>query len=363
MAEPGRGDGDDGDDLDDDLEDDDADDGAGDVGGAARAQVPVSGPTRLDVAVAGAVPGMSRAQSARLVQEGRVTVDGRVVVKPGAKVSVDSIVVFEVPPATPTEIVAQDLPLPIVYQDAALAVVDKPAGMVVHPAAGHPDGTLVNALLFHLDGLSGVGGQQRPGLVHRLDRGTSGLLVVAKTDVAHRALSEQFAAHTAGRIYLAWVHDPPDTDQGTVTSHLARHPRDRLRFASTGDPMRGRRAVTHWEVVARPDIARGLVGLVGCKLETGRTHQVRVHLSELGCPIVGDALYHRSGASALPRVVGAIDASGDRPLLHAWRLAFAHPDDGRRLSFVADPPDDFSDVAARLGVALPPGPSGAIRRG
>lgn len=345
--------------------DDGDQDGDGDLGSDADGEphpFVVAHPTRLDVAVAAALAGVSRAQASRLVHEGRVTVDGRVSARPGAKVGPGMEVLVDVPPAAPTEVVAQDLPLPVVYQDAALAVVDKPAGMVVHPAPGHPDGTLVNALLFHLDGLSGVGGQQRPGLVHRLDRGTSGLLVVAKTDAAHRALSRQFAAHTAGRIYLAWVHDPSKQDHGTVTSHLARHPRDRLRFASTGDPARGRIAVTHWEVVARPEAARGAVGLVGCRLETGRTHQVRVHLSELGCPIVGDALYHRSSASTLPRVVGPIDASGDRPLLHAWRLTFAHPDDDRRMSFVADAPADFRAVADRLGVALPGGPTGAIRR-
>ncbi|MEQ1500813.1 MAG: RluA family pseudouridine synthase, partial [Myxococcota bacterium] len=254
-----------------------------------------------------------------------------------------------VPPAAPSRVEAQDLPLTVVFEDDAVAVVDKPAGMVVHPAPGHADGTLVNALLHHLDGLSSVGGEQRPGLVHRLDRGTSGLLVVAKTDVAHRSLAAQFADHSAGRVYLAWVHDPPDRDRGRIESRLARHPTDRLRFASTAEADRGRRAVTHWEVRGRA----GTVGLVTCRLETGRTHQVRVHLSELGAPLLGDRLYARRGASAVPsRLREAVDPSGDRPLLHAWTLAFVHPTTGAALRFVAPPPPDIVRVGAILGIPL-----------
>jgi 23S rRNA pseudouridine1911/1915/1917 synthase len=255
----------------------------------------------------------------------------------------------DVPPPQPSRAQPQALPIGVVYEDAHLAVVDKPAGMVVHPAPGHADGTLVNALLHHLDGLSSVGGEQRPGLVHRLDRGTSGLLVVAKDDPSHHGLSEQFAAHTAGRIYLAWVHDPPAAAAGTVQSQLARHPRDRLRYAST-DGAHGKRAVTHWERIAR----RGTVGLLRCRLETGRTHQVRVHLSELGCPLLGDALYARRGASPLPASLRSlVDPTGERPMLHAWQLRFTHPRTGEALRFVAEPPADFRAVADALELELP----------
>jgi 23S rRNA pseudouridine1911/1915/1917 synthase len=305
---------------------------------------------RLDTAVVEGVPTLSRAQAARLIGEGRVRVAERSVARPSTRVAPGDAVTVEVPPPVPVDVVAQALPLPVVFQDAALAVVDKPAGMVVHPAPGHADGTLVNALLHHLDGLSSVGGAQRPGLVHRLDQGTSGLLVVAKTDAAHRSLSAQFAAHTAGRTYLAWVHDPPTADRGTCESHLARHPVDRKRYASAADPSRGKRAVTHWEVVLRC----GRVGLVACRLETGRTHQVRVHLRELGSPLLGDGMYGRRSSSALLATLrGRLDPSGARPMLHAWQLAFVHPTTGEALRFVAPPPADFGAIAEALGVGLP----------
>lgn len=304
---------------------------------------------RLDTAVASGIEDLSRAQAARLIRDGHVRIDDHAEQRPAARVSAGTRVTVDVPAPVPAEAQAQALPLTVVYEDPHLAVVDKPAGMVVHPAPGHADGTLVNALLHHLDGLSSIGGSQRPGLVHRLDRGTSGLLVVAKDDRSHRALSDQFAAHTAGRIYLAWVHDPPKAESGTVTSQLARHPRDRLRYAST-DGAQGKRAVTHWERLAK----RGTVGLMRCRLETGRTHQVRVHLSELGCPLLGDDLYARRTASPVPASVRALVApAGERPLLHAWQLRFTHPVTGEALRFVAEPPTDFRAVADALDVGLP----------
>lgn len=312
-----------------------------------NAEAPADG--RLDAVLAAAFPEISRSRAARLIREGRVRVAGRVVTRPAEACAAGVPLELDLPAPSPVDTVAQDLPLSLVFEDEHLAVVDKAAGMVVHPAPGHADGTLVNALLHHLDDLSGIGGEERPGIVHRLDRGTSGLLVVAKTDRAHRALQEQFSTHEAGRVYLAVVHDPPEEDAGTERSWLARDPRDRVRQASTTED-RGRLAVTHWEVLHRA----GTVGVVRCRLETGRTHQVRVHLSERGSPIVGDPTYARKGASRLPAALRPlVDASGARPLLHAWQLALRHPADDRWLRFTAEPPADLAAVFSALGFAPP----------
>jgi 23S rRNA pseudouridine1911/1915/1917 synthase len=302
---------------------------------------------RLDAVLAASGPGFTRSQVARWIREGRVRVDGRVVTRPAEPVLPGAALAVEVPPPAPSSVAAQDLPLTLVHEDADLAVIDKAPGMVVHPAPGHADGTLVNALLHHLDDLSGVGGEERPGIVHRLDRGTSGLLVVAKHDLAHRALSAQFADHSAGREYLAVVSPVPAADQGTERSTLGRHPRDRHRMATVSG---GRPAVTHWRVAARA----GRVGVVVCRLETGRTHQVRVHLAERGSPLVGDGVYG-PGDRALPASVRRlVDPSGERPLLHAFRLRFRHPATGEAQTFVAAPPPDLRRVLDALGVAWDP---------
>ncbi|MBX2803438.1 MAG: RluA family pseudouridine synthase [Myxococcales bacterium] len=297
--------------------------------------------------MAAMVPELSRSAAARLVREGQVTVDGVVTRRPSAPVRVGQQLSVDVPPPRPSGVQPQALPLHIVYQDSDLAVIDKEAGRVVHPAPGHPDGTLVNALLHHLDDLSGVGGEERPGIVHRLDRGTSGLLVVAKHDAAHRHLAAQFAAHTAGRTYLAIVHGTPREASGRITSRLARHPRDRLRMASTGTA-EGREAITDWSLVAPGEGA----SLIRCTLQTGRTHQVRVHLRELGHPLLGDGLYALRGRRLRAAVAGLLDPSGQRPMLHAWRLQLAHPADERRLAFVADPPADFVQLLQAFGWEL-----------
>lgn len=295
---------------------------------------------RLDAVLASALPEHSRSRLSALVKEGRVTVDGRVETRPSAKVSAGARLAIDVPEPRAVGLVAQDLPVAIVYQDADVAVIDKAPGMVVHPGAGHEDGTLVNALLHHVRDLSGIGGELRPGIVHRLDRGTSGLLVVAKHDRAHRALAEQFADHSAGREYLAICVGDPPADAGRIASRLARHPRDRVRFASTDDPEAGRHAVTHWRVDER--FAHGVI-LVRCRLETGRTHQVRVHCSEAGWPLLGDPLYGRARPPDAIRHL--IDP--ERPLLHATALHFRHPD-GRALRFDAPPPPDFQAVLDAL---------------
>lgn len=310
-----------------------------------------SGSARLDAALAEAVDDLSRSRAASLIRQGAVQVDGRTVTRTSTSIQAGAVLTVDLPPPVPMEAQPQDLPVDIVYQDADLVVVNKAAGMVVHPGAGHPDGTLVNALLHHVSGLSGIGGVQRPGIVHRLDRGTSGLMVVAKHDQAHQHLAGQFAAHTAERLYLALVHGAVPASAGTIRSRLARHPRDRKRWASTDDPDHGREAVTHW--VRRG--VRGSVSLVQCRLETGRTHQVRVHLTELGHPLLGDPTYRRRGSRAPASIRDRVSALDGRPLLHAWSLSLDHPATGERIRWVARLPDDMRGVvdALELEDALP----------
>lgn len=291
---------------------------------------------RLDSVLVRHHPGHSRSRLAGLVKGGNVSVNGAVQVRPSSMVRRGDRVRVVVPDPTPTDVLAQDLPLTIVYQDAHVAVIDKAAGVVVHPGPGHPDGTLVNALLHHLEDLSGVGGELRPGIVHRLDRGTSGLLVIAKNDRAHRHLAAQFADHSAWRRYLALCVGKFTAEHGRIESLLRRHARDRMRFASAES---GRRAVTHWELLER----LGTVAYLACRLETGRTHQIRVHLTERGWPLIGDPLYGKAKPPASIR--GQVVAG--RPMLHAAELSFTHPD-GRALAFEAPLPSDFEGMLASL---------------
>lgn len=300
------------------------------------------GPGRLDLTLARLFPDLSRSRAAALIKEGVVSVDGRFLHKPGAELRGGEAIEVDVPESAPSATTAEDLPLRIVYEDADVAVIDKDAGMVVHPAPGHANGTLVNALLHHLEDLSGVGGVDRPGIVHRLDKGTSGLLVVAKSDVAHRCLQAQFADHSAGRTYLALCFGVPREASGTVRSNLGRYAHDRQKFCTV--QRGGRPAVTHWTRVA----VSGSLSLIQCQLETGRTHQVRVHLSESGWPIVGDPLYGPDPQRLPATLKGRVD--DDRPLLHAWRLRFRHPD-GREMAFGAPLPEDF--VRALENARLP----------
>ncbi len=311
-----------------------------------RTWVASPGADRLDRSLAAAWPDLSRARVQALLAEGRIRVDGERArasdrPRPGATV------VAVIPDAAPAEPEPQELPLTVLYQDDDLLVILKPAGMVVHPSAGHADGSLVNALLHHATGRSGIGGVARPGIVHRLDAGTSGVMVVAKHDVAHRGLTEQFTVHSVERRYLAVVHRVPHVDRGTIRSQLARDPDSRLRIASVESG--GRRAVTHWEVMARGD----RIALLECRLETGRTHQVRVHLSESGHPIVGDRTYSRRDCVAPAALRTHVEAL-DHPLRHAWLLAFDHPISGARVRFTAPPPADFLDMCARAELPVPP---------
>jgi 23S rRNA pseudouridine1911/1915/1917 synthase len=309
-------------------------------------RVKVSKKGRVDAILAESVPDLSRARIAALIREGAVTLDGEPVARPAAKAYVDGLLELTIPEPVADRALPQDLPLSVIYQDADVVVVDKAAGMVVHPGAGHADGTLVNALLHHIGDLSGIGGVQRPGIVHRLDRGTTGLLVVAKHDVAHQSLAGQFAAHTAGRRYLALVHGTVPLPEGCIESHLARHTTNRRRFSSVEEG--GKRAVTHWRRLAQ----RGVVALMECRLETGRTHQIRVHLTEGGWPLLGDGLYKRRHNRIPPTLKGIVSNLGNRPMLHARELRFDHPRTGEAMQFRADFPADFAAALAALEIVL-----------
>ena len=296
---------------------------------------------RLDRALADAVPTMSRERLKALVKSGALQADRGAPRDPSAKVRGDERFRLAVPEPKPAHNVAQDIPLRIIFEDEHLLVVDKPAGLVVHPAAGNADGTLVNALLHHCGGsLSGIGGVARPGIVHRIDKDTSGLLVVAKTDVAHEGLAKQFAAHSMDRRYLAIVTGVPKTTEGTVDAPLARSAANRKKIAIVGEG-RGKRAVTHWR---RLQILQD-ASLVECKLETGRTHQVRVHMASLGHPLLGDPVYGRSAKSSrelLKRL------NFHRQALHAAELGFTHPVTKHRLSFASGMPADMQELFTAL---------------
>jgi len=298
---------------------------------------------RLDRALADALPSLSRERLKALVKGGALDRAGQAVRDPSAKVAGDEQFCLAVPEATPAHNEAQDIPLRIVFEDEYLLVVDKPAGLVVHPAAGNADGTLVNALLHHCAGqLSGIGGVARPGIVHRIDKDTSGLLVVAKTDAAHEGLARQFAAHSIDRRYLAAVSGVPKTAEGTVDAPLARSSSDRKKIAIVADG-RGKRAVTHWtRLKAGRDSA-----LVECRLETGRTHQVRVHMASIGHPLLGDPVYGRYG-KRLQELLGGLGFH--RQALHAAALGFTHPVTKHRLSFQSEIPPDMQELFTALGV-------------
>src|SRR3954447_616183 len=298
---------------------------------------------RLDRALAAAVPTLSRERLKTLIRTGAVEVSGKPIRDPATKVHGGESLRVEVPEPEPSHNAPQDIPLTIVFEDEHLLVVDKPAGLVVHPAAGNLDGTLVNALLHHCGGsLSGIGGVARPGIVHRIDKDTSGLLVVAKTDVAHEGLARQFAAHSIDRRYLAIVSGLPKASQGVVDAPLARSAANRKKIAIV-EGKRGKRAVTHWERLQLLHDA----ALVECRLETGRTHQVRVHMASIGHPLLGDPVYGRSGKTRgkLLKELGF-----HRQALHAAELGFIHPVTKRRLSFSSPMPADMQELFNALGV-------------
>ncbi len=303
--------------------------------------------TRLDRFLASALA-LSRSQLQRLIRDGAVLVSGRAAkanqaVKPGQEISIDVREPIDAAPAP------ENLPLPIAYQDKDLIVVDKPAGMVVHPAAGHESGTLVNALLHHVDDLSGIGGEKRPGIVHRLDKGTSGLMVVAKHDRSHEALARQFAQREVEKEYLALAWGEVMAGR-RIDAPIGRDPSNRKKMASESARVRRTRAAVT-RIVRAEHFGRVLT-LVQVAIHTGRTHQIRVHLSAIGHPIVGDALYggvHR-------RVPGDIRAVAhlERPFLHSARLVFSHPEDGRRMEFLSAMPADLQTVLDQLRESFNP---------
>ena len=297
---------------------------------------------RLDKALAELLPDLSRERLKALIVEGQVTSGGRAL-NPSIKVAAGQVFAITLPATAESEVVAQDIPLVIVYEDADLIVIDKPAGMVVHPAVGNLGGTLVNALLHHCrDSLSGIGGVARPGIVHRIDKDTSGLLVVAKSDKAHEGLAHQFSTHNIDRLYSAIVYGIPNPAAGIVDTWIGRSNSDRKKMAVHPDG-RGKRAVTHYRVIDR---MRG-AALVECRLQTGRTHQVRVHLTHLGHPLIGDPVYgrERKGFKSILETLGF-----KRQALHAKRLGFIHPVSGEKLSFDSALPTDMQELLSELHV-------------
>lgn len=288
---------------------------------------------RIDALLAQEIDEITRSQVARLIAEGAVTLRCAPI-KKNHRVTAGEIFVVEIPEAEETEIIAENIPLDIAFEDDDLVVVNKPRGMVVHPAPGHANGTLVNALLWHCgESLSGIGGEKRPGIVHRIDMDTSGLLIVAKNDFAHRFLSAQLADHSLSRTYEAVVCGRVKDDEGIINAPLGRHPNDRKRMAVTEKSSKN--AITHYEVIARYE---GYTH-IRCRLETGRTHQIRVHMTYIGHPVLGDMVYGRKRA----------EKGLEGQCLHAKTLRFIHPRTNEPCEVTSELPDYFTDVLSRLG--------------
>jgi 23S rRNA pseudouridine1911/1915/1917 synthase len=303
----------------------------------------LTGGQRLDKALAEA-SGLSRERVKALISDGAITVAGKPVVQVSGKAADGAEYAIALPPASDPVAQPQDIPLNVVFEDADLIVVDKPAGLVVHPAVGNRDGTLVNALLHHCAGqLSGIGGVARPGIVHRIDKDTSGLMVVAKSDAAHEGLAKQFADHSIERVYLAVVSGHPLPREGTITGRIGRSETDRKKMAVLHDlSPRGKHAVTHYRVLKRLDEC----ALIECRLETGRTHQVRVHLASTGHALVGDPVYGRANPRLRPILQ---NLEFRRQALHAAVLGFVHPVTGDRLRFESDLPPDMRELIDETG--------------
>jgi len=287
---------------------------------------------RADAFLARCVPDLTRSAAQRLLEEGAVTLAGRPV-KKNYKTAPGDVLEVALPDPEPIDVVPQNIPLDVVYEDSDVIVVNKPVGLVVHPAPGHPDGTLVNALLYHCgDSLSGINGELRPGIVHRIDRDTSGLIIAAKNDKAHLALAEQLQDHSLARVYEAVTVGGLKEDAGTVDAPIGRHPVDRKKMAI--DPRNGRRAVTHWTVLNRyPGYTH-----VECRLETGRTHQIRVHMASIGHPLLGDVVY--GSKKPWPGLAGQC--------LHARKLKFIHPTTGKLVEVECDRPEWFEKVLKQI---------------
>lgn len=298
---------------------------------------------RLDHALAELSPELSRSRAARMIRTGNALLDGETA-KPSALVHAGQEVLCTIKAPTTPRTVASPIELDIVFEDEQIFVINKQAGLVVHPAPGHPDDTLVNALLYHRPALAQVGVSGRPGIIHRLDKGTSGLIVVAKTDESLAHLQKQFAQRSVEKIYVAIVIGAPKAKEGTIESILGRHVRDRKKMSST--TTRGRQAITRWRVEA----GAGGLSVLSCRLLTGRTHQIRVHCAEQGWPLVADKIY--GGVRSLKRLPDAALREAclalDRPALHSRRLAFTHPSTGDQVSFTAPVPADLQRIISLI---------------
>jgi 23S rRNA pseudouridine1911/1915/1917 synthase len=310
---------------------------------------------RLDRVLAARVADLSRSRLKALILEGHVSIGTRTIRDPSCRVNAGDALAIEIPPPEPAVPAGEAIPLAVLFEDNELIVIDKPKGLVVHPAAGNRSGTLVNALIAHCSAsLSGIGGIQRPGIVHRLDKDTTGVMVVAKTDRAHRALARQFADHgrtgALERGYLAFVWGAPDRPRGTIDQPVGRHPHARDKMAARQD---GRAAVTHWEVRERYAGADGapVASLLACRLETGRTHQIRVHLAHVGHPLMGDSVYGPGFKTKAAKLSGAAAAALDalgRQALHAYLLGFEHPVSRELLEFESPLPADLAVLRKAL---------------
>jgi 23S rRNA pseudouridine1911/1915/1917 synthase len=311
---------------------------------------------RLDRVLAARIADLSRSRLKALILAGEVAIGGRTIRDPGHHVNLGDAIMVAVPPPEPATPAPESIPLAIVFEDDEIVVIDKPRGLVVHPAAGHQTGTLVNALIAHCgDSLSGIGGVRRPGIVHRLDKDTTGLLVVAKTDRAHASLSAQFADHgrtgLMQRAYLAFVWGMPDRPKGTIEAPVGRHPYARDKMAVRPD---GRGAVTHWQILERYTGSDGapVASLLACRLMTGRTHQIRVHLASIGHPILGDNTYgsgfRTKSARLSPEARQALAGLG-RQALHAYLLGVEHPSRGEYIEFRSELPVDLAALRSSLG--------------
>ena len=317
------------------------------------------GSNRLDRVLAVRQPKLSRSRLKALILAGSVTLKGAPVRDPAYHVAPGDTITIDVPEAIAAEPAGEDIALDIVFEDDDIIVIDKPKGLVVHPAAGHETGTLVNALIAHCgSSLSGIGGVRRPGIVHRLDKDTTGLMVVAKNDRAHKSLTEQFADHgrtgSMRRGYMAFAWDVPNRQRGTVDAPIDRHPHAREKMAVRDG---GREAVTHWELQETFNGRDGkpVAVLLACQLETGRTHQIRVHLAHIGHPLMGDAVYgphFKTKASRLGPASRAALTALDRQALHAYLLALEHPRTGAILEWISDLPPDLASLRAKLQAAL-----------
>ncbi|WP_013324196.1 RluA family pseudouridine synthase [Gloeothece verrucosa] len=293
------------------------------------------GKLRLDVWLAQKIPDLSRSRLQNLIEQGNLRLNGKICTDKKTKVQQGDLLYLFIPPVEPLNLQPEEIPLDVLYEDEQLIIINKPAGLVVHPAPGHEKGTLVNALLSHCSNLAGIGGVQRPGIVHRLDKDTTGALVIAKTDYAHQHLQAQLKAKTARREYLGVVYGVPKTGSGTINLPIGRHPIERKKMAVVPLEKGGRVAITHWEIRER----LGNYTLIHFRLETGRTHQIRVHSTAMGHPIVGDPVYS-SGRS--------IGVNLDGQVLHAWKLTLEHPLSGAIIEAIAPLPETFTKLLSVL---------------